>query len=115
MLKNNIYRLVLLMIGITVIFIMTGCHATQSGYLYDDENYPYPYPAYYSPYYYPYPYYYPHVFFGTDILIIHSNRDGSGQSDDSGIHGRILGSGSSGSGGRSLSSNSSTGKRSLER
>ncbi len=114
MLKKYLYRLVILMIGITVIFIMTGCHATQSGYIYD-ENYPYPYPANYYPYYYPYPYFYPHVFFGSDILIIQSNRDGSGQSTDEGIGGRVLRSGPSGSGGRSLSSNSSTGKRSLER
>jgi hypothetical protein len=113
MLKNNIYRLVLLMIGITVIFTMTGCHATHPGYLYD-ENYPYPYPAY-SPYNYPYPYYYPRVFFGSDILIIHPNRDGSGQSDDSGVHGRILESGPSGSGGRSLSPGSSTGNRGLDK
>ncbi len=114
MLKKYIYRLVLLMIGITVIFIMTGCHATQSGYIYD-ENYPYPYPAYYSPYYYPYPYYYPHVFFGTDILIIQRDQNVITQPRSNGPHERVFGSGSSGSGGRNLSSSSSKGKRSLER
>jgi hypothetical protein len=113
MLKNNIYRLVLLMIGITVIFIMTGCHATHPGYLYD-QNYPYPYPAYYSPYY-PYPYYYPRAFFRGDILIIHPNRDRPGESDDSGVHGRILESEPSGSSGRNLSPGSSTGQRGLEK
>jgi len=113
MLKKNIYRLVLLVIGITVIFIMTACHATHPDYLYD-ENYPYPYPVQY-PYYYPYPNYYPPFFFGTDILIIRPNRDGSGQSTDSGIHGRILDSGPSDSGGRSLSPDTSMGNRRLDR
>ncbi len=114
MIKNNIYRLLFLMIGITVIFIMTGCHATHPGYLYD-ENYPYPYPAYYSPYYYPYPYYYPRAFFRGDILIIHPNRVRPGASDGSGIHDRTLDSGPSGSGGRSLSPDSSTGNRGLDK
>lgn len=112
--KKRIFKLALLLIGMVGIFALTGCHATQSGYLYD-ENYPYPYPAYYSPHYYPYPYYYPHVFFGSDILIIQRDQNVITQPRSSGPRERVFGSGSSGSGGRSLSSSSSTEKRSLKK
>lgn len=115
MLKKNIYRLCILLIGIVGIIILTGCHATQSNYLQADYYYPYdPYPPYYYGYY-PYPYYYSYFFFGTDFVIIHSNQQVISQPRSSGPRGRILMGGSLSAGSRGLSSGSSREGRGLNR
>ena len=111
MIRKKIFKIAILMVGVLGIGGLIGCHATQSGYLYDDNYYLYP-PNYYA--YYPYPYYYPNFFFGTDILIIRSDGQTTGDGNSNGLHGRILRSDTSTSDERGLNTSSSTKRRALD-